>query len=378
MKLPRFYQNLEKYLKPNKVLVIYGSRQAGKTTLLKSFLARTKLRYKLDSGDSIKAQEILNSQDFSRITEYVSGYDLLAIDEAQRIPNVGQGLKIIVDQVPGIKVIATGSSSFELAGQIGEPLTGRKRTLTLYPLSQIELSEIYNPHEIKERLPEWLIFGGYPEAVTAKTKQEKRDVLGEIVNSYLLKDILELERVKGSKILLDLLRLLAFQIGSEVSLTELGEKLALDYKTVGRYLDLLEKSFVIFSLRGFSKNLRKEVTKKSKYYFFDTGIRNAVISNFNELDLRDDVGRLWENFLAAERIKTQEYRKISANNYFWRTWDQKEIDWIEEREGKLFGFEFKFSKKEAKIPQDFLRAYPGSKVETVHSENYLDFLEAGK
>ena len=267
MKLPRFYQNLEKYLKPNKVLVIYGSRQAGKTTLLKSFLARTKLKYKLDSGDSLKTQEILNSQDFSKITEYVSGYELLAVDEAQRIPNVGQGLKIIVDQVPGIKVIATGSSSFELAGQIGEPLTGRKRTLTLFPLSQIELSEIYNPHEIKERLPEWLVFGGYPEAVTAKTRQEKKGALEEIVNSYLLKDILELEKVKGSKILLDLLRLLAFQIGSEVSLTELGEKLALDYKTVGRYLDLLEKSFVIFSLRGFSKNLRKEITKKANIIF---------------------------------------------------------------------------------------------------------------
>ncbi|HLM84287.1 MAG TPA: ATP-binding protein [Candidatus Bathyarchaeia archaeon] len=378
MKLPRFYDNLEKYLKPNKVLVIYGSRQAGKTTLLQGFLKRSNLKYKLDSGDNIQTQEILSSQNFSRIEEYVSGYELLAIDEAQRIPNVGQGLKIIVDQIPGIKVIATGSSSFELAGQIGEPLTGRKRALTLFPLSQIELSEIYNPHELKERLPEWLVFGGYPEAVTAKTKQEKKDVLEEIVNSYLLKDILELERVKGSKILLDLLRLLAFQIGSEVSLTELGERLALDYKTVGRYLDLLEKSFVIFNLRGFSRNLRKEITKKSKYYFLDNGIRNAVISNFNDLNIRDDVGKLWENFLVAERMKTQEYRKISANNYFWRTWDQKEIDWIEEREGKIFGFEFKFSKKEAKIPRDFLDAYPGSTVEIINTENYLDFLKVKK
>ena len=378
MKLPRFYDKLEKYLKPNKVLVIYGSRQAGKTTLLQGFLKRSNLKYKLDSGDNIQTQEILSSQNFSRIKEYVFGYELLAVDEAQRIPNVGQGLKIIVDQIPGIKVIATGSSSFELTGQIGEPLTGRKRALTLFPLSQIELSEIHNPHELKERLPEWLVFGGYPEAVTAETKQEKKDVLEEIVNSYLLKDILELERVKGSKILLDLLRLLAFQIGSEVSLTELGERLALDYKTVGRYLDLLEKSFVIFNLRGFSRNLRKEITKKSKYYFLDNGIRNAVISNFNDLNLRDDAGKLWENFLVAERRKTQEYRKISANNYFWRTWDQKEIDWIEEREGKIFGFEFKFSKKEAKIPRDFLTAYPGSKVEIINTENYLEFLKVEK
>jgi len=366
---------MDHYLKPGKVLVLYGSRQAGKTTLLRDFLARTKMKYKLDSGDNIKTQEILGSQDFSKILEYASGYDLLAIDEAQRIPNVGQGLKIIVDQIPEIKVIATGSSSFELAGQIGEPLTGRKKTLTLFPLAQMELSGIYNLHEIKERLAEWLVFGGYPEAVTAKTKQEKKDALEEIVNSYLLKDILELERVKGSKILLDLLRLIAFQIGSEVSLTEIGQKMGLDSKTVARYLDLLEKSFVVFNLRGFSKNLRKEITKKSKYYFFDNGIRNAVISNFNNLELRDDTGKLWENFLVSERLKTQEYRKISANNYFWRTWDQKEIDWLEEREGKLFAYEFKFSKNKFSFPKDFLKTYSDSKAEIVTKDNYLDFLK---
>lgn len=375
MNIHRFYQDLDHYLKPGKVLVLYGSRQAGKTTLLRDFLARTKMKYKLDSGDNIKTQEILGSQDFSKIMEYASGYDLIAIDEAQRIPNVGQGLKIIVDQIPKIKVIATGSSSFELAGQIGEPLTGRKRTLTLFPLAQMELAGIYNLHEIKERLPEWLIFGSYPEIVTAKAKQEKKDALEEIVSSYLLKDILELEQVKGSKILLDLLRLIAFQIGSEVSLTEIGQKMGLDHKTVARYLDLLEKSFVVFNLRGFSKNLRKEITKKSKYYFFDNGIRNAVISNFNDLELRDDIGKLWENFLAAERIKTQEYRKISANNYFWRTWDQKEIDWLEEREGKLFAYEFKFSKNKFSFPKDFLKTYPESKTKIVTKDNYLDFLK---
>ena len=375
MHISRFYQNLDHYLKPGKVLVLYGSRQAGKTTLLRDFLARTKMKYKLDSGDNIKTQEILGSQDFSKILEYASGYDLLAIDEAQRIPNVGQGLKIIVDQIPEIKVIATGSSSFELAGQIGEPLTGRKRTLTLFPLAQMELAGIYNIHEIKERLPEWLIFGGYPEVVTAKAKQEKKDALEEIVSSYLLKDILELERVKGSKILLDLLRLIAFQIGSEVSLTEIGQKMGLDHKTVARYLDLLEKSFVVFNLRGFSKNLRKEITKKSKYYFFDNGIRNAVISNFNDLDIRDDTGKLWENFLVSERLKTQEYRKISANNYFWRTWDQKEIDWLEEREGKIFAYEFKFSENKFSFPKDFLKAYPESKTEIITKDDYLEFLK---
>lgn len=374
MLLPRFYQKLGEYLEPNKVLVLYGPRQVGKTTLLEQFLAKTKLKYKLDSGDNITTQQILSSQDFAQVVGYISGYDLLAIDEAQHIPSVGMGLKIIVDQVPDIRVIATGSSSFELSGQVGEPLTGRKRTLTLYPLSQIELADIHNRFELKERLPEWLVFGGYPAVVTASSKDGKIQILEELVNSYLLKDILALERVKGSKVLLDLLRLLAFQVGSEVSLTELGGQLGIDYKTVARYLDLFEKSFVLFNLRGFSRNLRKEITKKSKYYFYDTGIRNAVISNFNDLDLRDDVGKLWENFLVIERLKAQEYRKIYANNYFWRTYDQKEVDWVEEREGKLFGYEFKWGPGKVKPPKDWLETYSNASFEVITPENYLEFV----
>ncbi len=373
MFLPRFYGDLGKYLKPGKVLVLYGPRRVGKTTLLEQFLAKTKLKYKLDSGDNIATQQVLGSQNFSEITDYISGYDLIAIDEAQHIPNIGMGLKIIVDQAPNIRVIATGSSSFELSGQIGEPLTGRKRTLTLYPLSQIELADSHNRFELKECLPEWLVFGGYPAVVTASSKDEKIQVLAELVNSYLLKDILALERVKGSKILLDLLRLLAFQVGSEVSLSELGRQLGIDYKTVARYLDLFEKSFILFNLRGFSRNLRKEVVKKSKYYFYDNGVRNAIVSNFNGLDLRDDTGRLWENFLVVERLKTQEYRKIYANNYFWRTWDQKEVDWVEEREGKLFGYEFKWGSDKAKPPKDWLETYSNASFEVINPENYLEF-----
>lgn len=373
MFIPRFYR-LEKYLKSNKALVIYGSRQTGKTTLLKNFLASTKAKYKLDSGDNIKIQEILGSQDFNRIKEYAAGYDLIAIDEAQRIPNIGLGLKILVDNVQGIKIIATGSSSFELAGQIGEPLTGRKTTLTLYPIANFEMAQTINKYELKEKLPEFLVFGSYPAVLTAQTKNEKIFTLEELLHSYLLKDILELEKVKSSKILLDLLRLIAFQVGSEVSLTELGRTLALDYKTVARYLDLLEKSFILFSLRGFSRNLRKEVTKKSKYYFYDNGIRNAIVSNFNDIDKRDDIGKLWENFLVSERLKTQTYKGIYANNYFWRTWDQKEIDWIEERDGKLFGFEFKFSPQKAKQIKEFLENYPNSEISTISRDNYLDFL----
>jgi len=373
IKIPRLY-NLKNHLQPNKVLVIYGSRQVGKTTLLNDFLATTNLKYKLDSGDNIRIQQILSSEDFSQIKDYASGYDLIAIDEAQRIPRVGTGLKIMVDQIPGIKIIATGSSSFELSGQIGEPLTGRKKTLILYPVSQLELSEIYNPYEIKEKLNEWLIFGSYPAVITAKTKEEKINILREIVDSYLLKDILELERVKGSKILIDLLRLLAFQVGNEVSLSELAQQLGIDYKTVARYLDLLQKAFIIFILSGFSRNLRKEITKKNKYYFYDNGIRNAIISNFNGLELRDDIGKLWENFIISERIKKQTYKKISANNYFWRTWNGQEIDWVEEREGKLFGYEIKWGKDKVKPPKEWFSAYKNAQYKLINRENYLEFI----
>ncbi|MCL5408651.1 MAG: ATP-binding protein [Candidatus Omnitrophica bacterium] len=377
----RFYQKLGNYLKPNNVLVIYGPRQVGKTTLLKNFLSKTNLKYKLDSGENIRTQQILSSQNFSQIFDYVSGYQLIAVDEAQHIPNVGQGLKIIVDNVPRIMIIATGSSSFELSGQIGEPLTGRKKTLTLFPVALLELSMIYNPYEINEKLSELLVFGSYPKVLTAKNKNEKIEVLEELAHSYLLKDILEFERIKSSKILLDLIRSLAFQIGNEVSLSELSGKIGVDYKTVARYLDILEKTFVIINIRGFSRNLRKEITKKSKYYFYDIGIRNAIVSNFNELDIRDDCGKLWENFLVVERLKTQSYLNIISNNYFWRTWDQKEIDWIEERQGQIFGYEFKFSKKKKekiKIPKEFLSAYPGAQVKVIHPENYHDFLLPGR
>ena len=376
MMLPRFYDNLSSYLKPNKVLFIFGSRQAGKTTLLKKFLSenKDKFRYKLDSGDDINLHAVLGSSDFKKIIEYTKGYDLIAIDEAQKIKGIGQGLKIMVDQVPNLKAIVTGSSSFELAGQIGEPLTGRKITLALYPLSQIEMGNIYNDYELKSRLDDYLIYGAYPEVLTNEFINDKKRILEELVGSYLLKDILELEIVKSSKLLLDLLRLLAFQIGSEVSLSELGKQLGIGGKTVARYLDLFEKSFVIINIRGFSRNLRKEITKKSKYYFLDNGIRNAIIANFNPLEIRDDIGKLWENFLVVERIKKQSYHQIYANNYFWRTWNQKEIDWVEERDGKLFGYEFKWKNKPLKAATAWSENYPDASLEIIDKENYLEFV----
>lgn len=371
----RIYEPLDQFLKPNKVLLLYGPRRVGKTTLLKQTLANSELKYKLDSGDNIVTQQILNSRDFSQILNYVEGYELLAIDEAQNIPNIGIALKIIVDQIPGIKVIATGSSSFELAGQVGEPLTGRKRTLILYPISQAELLQSHNRFELKQKIFDYLIFGCYPEVLTVTSRSEKINTITEIANSYLLKDILAFERVKSSRTILDLLKLLAFQIGNEVSLNELATQLGVEIRTVQRYLDLLEKSFVIYRLNGFSRNLRKEITSKAKYYFLDNGIRNAIIAQFNQPDLRNDVGQLWENFIMMERIRHRAYSDKLANVYFWRTYDQKEVDLVEEREGKLFGYEIKWSaSKKQSSPALWLETYDNAEYQVINPDNYFDFI----
>lgn len=377
MKIPRIYTDIESRLHPNKVLVIFGPRRVGKTTLITDFLSTYKGKYRLESGDDIRAREVLGSEDLSLLKEYAAGYDLIVIDEAQRIPKIGWGLKLLVDHIPGIRIIATGSSSFELAGQIGEPLTGRKNTITLFPISQLELLAFHggNRHDMSIGITERLVFGSYPEVVSAKNTEGRKDALGEIVGSYLLKDILELDRIRNTKILSDLVRIIALQIGNEVSLNELATMLGIDRKTVARYLDLLEKSFILYNLRGYSRNLRKEVTKKSKYYFYDMGVRNAIISNFNDLSHRDDVGALWENFMIIERLKTRSYKNISANDYFWRTWDQNEIDFVEERDGKLFGYEFKWNKQKAKEPKCWKETYPEATYEVITPENYLGALE---
>lgn len=372
--IPRIYDDLGKYLKKNTVLVIYGPRRVGKTTILKNFLEKYKGKYKLASGDDIDVQNIVGSSRFSIILEYVGSVDLLAIDEAQKIKGVGQGLKIIVDQVEGIIVIATGSSSFDLANQVGEPLTGRKKTLTLYPIAQKELKNYFDLFDLKQKLPEFLVFGSYPTIITANTKEEKKQLLLEITNSYLLKDILALDNIKSSAFIVNLLKLLAFQVGSEVSLNELGIQLSADTKTVARYLDLLEKTFVITKLGGYSGNLRKEVTDKYKYYFWDNGIRNAIISQFNNLEDRNDIGQLWENFIVIERLKKMSYDNIHGNRFFWRTYDQKEIDLIEERAGKLFGYEIKWGSKKVKAPSAFMETYKNASFKVINQENYLDFI----
>jgi len=370
----RAYDPLFSKTAPGKVLVLYGARQVGKTTLVRNMLSSLDCRWRLDSGDNILVHEALSEHAFPKLLAFVEGLDLIAIDEAQRIPDIGRVLKVWTDQVPDLRIVVTGSSSFDLAGQIGEPLTGRKRTLNLYPVSMLELATEKSAYELTTGLEEHLVYGTYPAVLTAGTGAEKRELLEELVGSYLLKDVLELERIRASKTLLDLLRLLAYQIGSEVSAHELALKLSIDGKTVARYLDLLEKGFVLFSLRGYSGNLRKEITRKNKYYFLDTGIRNALIANFNALDRRDDAGALWENFLMSERLKTRAYRSIYANPYFWRTWDQKEIDLIEERDGALHAYEFKWKPQTASAPRDFTETYPGSSFTVVHRDNWAEFL----
>ncbi len=373
--IQRIYNDLELFLQPGRVLVIYGPRRVGKTTLIEEYLKKTSWKYKLDSGDNIRVQQILSSQDFSKILGYVERYELLVLDEAQQIPNIGLGLKILTDHRPDLRVIATGSSSFELSNQIGEPLTGRKRTLTLYPVSQIELHAQMNEHELKEALPDFLVYGSYPEVLTATTKKQKQELLTELAEAYLLKDILALEQIKGSKFLFDMLKLLAFQIGNEVSAQELGRQLGLSVKTVQRYLDLLEKAFVIVRVGGFSRNLHSEVVRKSKYYFFDTGLRNAVISQFNDLTQRSDIGALWENFLFMERFKKRAYQELYATSYFWRTYEGQEIDLIEEGNGEIRGYEFKWSASQARsAPPQWQASYPNASYVTVHPDNYFPFI----
>ncbi|QQS61036.1 MAG: ATP-binding protein [Candidatus Moraniibacteriota bacterium] len=372
--IKRFFSPLEPLLCPNKVLVLYGPRRVGKTTLLKELLEKTSLKYRFDSGENLRVQELFASGDFEKMKEYVGDNELIAIDEAQQIPSIGMGLKIIVDQIPRIKIIVTGSSSFELFNQIGEPLVGRKNTLTLYPFAQVELKNEFNIFDLKERLEEFLIYGSYPDVFLAPSKQEKIIFLNDIVDSYLLKDILALDGVKKSRVLVDLVTLLALQIGSEVSLNELAQQLNANVRTIEKYLDILEKGFVITSLSTLKRNLRNEVRGKRKYYFLDLGVRNALLSQFNEIALRNDVGALWENFLFIERLKKCSYQKIFANRYFWRTYNQKEIDLVEERGGEFFAYEFKWSMDKKQPPKEFIEEYTQSHFENITREKYWDFI----
>ncbi|MBI9037216.1 MAG: ATP-binding protein [Bacteroidales bacterium] len=373
--IPRFYKSLEKILPQNKVLIIYGSRRVGKKTLLNNLLEGSVLKYKIESGDNIRISKILSSKDFGLLSEYAEGYDLIAIDEAQEIKGIGMGLKILIDNNPGLKLIATGSSSFDLSHKIGEPLPGRKKVILLFPFSQGELLEHFSTFELHERLHEFLIFGAYPEVVTAPTRQEKIEILDELVGSYLLKDILSLENIRNPSVLLNLLKLLAFQVGNLVAVNELAKQLSVDGKTIIRYLDLLEKTFIIFKISAYSNNPRKEISKKSKYYFFDNGIRNGIIMQFAQIDMRNDIGQLWENFMVSEIYKKNSYQKLFQQLFFWRNYNQQEIDLIIEKDGRLQTIELKWKKDSGKIPADFKRKYGDVEFKIINQHNYMDFLK---
>lgn len=357
----------------SKIIVIYGARQVGKTTLVENVLADNRDQKILRiNGDRIGNNTFISSRDLQKLESLVFGYDILFIDEAQRIPEIGINLKILYDNIKNLKIIVTGSSSLDLASSIKEPITGRKKQYTLHPISFLELSKIYNKYELSQIIEERLIFGSYPEIFTIKNRVEKAKYITELTEDYLYKDVLELENIRYHHKLRDLLRLLAFQIGSEVSLNELSNNLGLSKDTIARYIDLLEQSFVIFRLRGFSRNLRKEVNKKPKIYFYDLGIRNSLIDNFNDIDKRNDIGALWENFLIVERLKRNGYQSHLCSQYFWRTYTGAELDYIEEYGGKLFGYEFKW-KKESKAPQSWLATYNGS-FQCLNKENFVDFI----
>jgi len=360
---------------PNKVLVLLGPRRVGKTSFLKHLTTTIKEPILQLNGEDIATVEVLKQRTVENYKRLMGKNAILIIDEVQKIPNIGLILKLIVDEIDGIKVIVTGSSMFDLTNQLGEPLTGRKITFQLYPFSQMEYIVDENLIQTKSNLEERLIYGSYPELLHYSSNEEKGAYLRELVNSYLLKDILEHDGIRNSGKMIDLLRLIAFQIGKEVSLDELAKQLGISRNTVERYLDLLSKVFVIYKLQGFSRNLRKEVTKSHKWYFYDNGIRNALIANFNPFNLRNDIGELWENYLLSERIKHQQYNGMVVNNYFWRTYQQQEIDWVEERGGEIFAYELKWKiDKKVKIPSAWKEAYSDSKFEVMSSDNYLDWI----
>ncbi len=373
--ITRFYQNqFDDLMRPNKVLVIYGPRRVGKTTLSRSFVDSFNGKVYQSTGENTLLRTVLESSDFSKIIPFFQDYDLVFIDEAQWINHIGLGLKILIDQISGIKIIATGSSSFDLSNKIGEPLVGRQHIIHLHPISVMELKENFGGAYLMENLENLMVFGAYPEVLEATSFSTKIEFLTQLRDSYLFKDILELENIKNSKKVYDLLRLVAFQIGQEVSHHELGTQLGMSKNTVARYLDLLEKAFVLINVGGFSRNLRKEITKTSRYYFYDNGVRNAVLGNFDFIENRNDVGQLWENFLFMERLKYREMKGIYANTYFWRTYDQQEVDLVEERDGKLYGFEFKWGNKKAKAPRSWLKTYDNASFEVITPENYLNFI----
>ena len=365
---------IKKLSSDNKIVAIFGARQVGKTTIVEQIMNSIHKKILRVNADEMKYRDVLESQNLDMMKSLVSGYNLLFIDEAQRVENIGINLKILHDGIKNLKIIVTGSSSFELANKIKEPLTGRMWTYTLFPLSFLELSKTNNEFELKQLLDIVLVYGEYPGVFTLESNEEKRKLLKELTTSYLYKDVLQLESIKYANKIGKLLKLLAFQIGNEVSLNELAGSLEMSRATVEKYIDLLEKSFVIFRLSSFSGNKRKDIVKKDKIYFCDLGIRNALIENFDMPSERNDVGGLFENFLIAERMKRNTYKETGAHGYFWRTYGGGEVDYVEELSSGVSAYEFKYKKNSSRRPRSFLEEYPRAQFAFINRETYLPFV----
>ena len=367
-------QDISKAITPKRILVVYGPRRVGKTTMLKAYLkGKSGGQVYFENGDDARLHEIFKPQYRKEILDFARPHEIIALDEAQYIPNIGMGAKMMIDAFPEKNIILTGSSSLDLSNKIGEPLTGRHFTLMLLPLSQGEIKG--SRFELNTHLEDFLLYGSYPEVLNEPDIQKKVKILNELISSYLFKDVLMLEAVKYPELLKEILKLVAFQVGNEVSLNEIAVAVKTDVKTVGRYLDLLEKMFIVKKIRGFSRNLRNEITKKAKYYFLDNGVRNAVISQFNPLSLRNDIGALWENFIFMELLKKSTIEEKFDNYYFWRTHTGQEIDIIKETNGQLSAIECKWSKDDAASPPPLWKAtYKDASFTIIHKENYLEHL----
>jgi len=372
-------ENILNYLRPNKAVVLLGARRVGKTKLIERIVQQLNEPTLVLNGDDQDTLTILAEKSRANYERLLGDIRFLVIDEAQEIPDIGSKLKLMVDTIEGIKILVTGSSVLDLNSNVGEPLVGRKMTFHLYPFSQSELSTKENYLETVQNLETRLIYGTYPELEFLPTLNEKALYLNEIINSYLLKDVLAYEGIQRREKIVSLLRIIAYRVGSEISIESIGNELGISKNTVDKYLDLLSKVFIIKRVAGFSRNLDNEITKKAKWYFYDNGIRNAIISNFNRLELRDDQGKLWENYLISERLKKQEYTLDYSSNYFWRTHAQQEIDWVEEKDDQLKAFEFKWSKNaKVKIPNAWKKGYPEATFESIDRSNYFDFITEEK
>lgn len=374
--IPRFAESqVRTYLRPNKVVVLLGPRRVGKTVLLRKITRESSEPSVVLNGEDIATQELFKRRSKKTLEAILDGKRFLVIDEAQKVPDIGNALKLMVDEIDGLKVLITGSSAFDVENYTGEPLTGRKMTFKLFGISEGEISQYESILDRKDGLNDRLIYGNYPELLQLETKNEKHLYLRELLNSYLLKDILTFETIKNSDKIIDLLRLIAFQIGGEVSIPELSNSLRMSRNTVEKYLDLLTKVFILYKVGGFSRNLRKEVNKSSRYYFLDNGVRNVLVGNLNPVHLRNDMGALWENYMISERIKYQNYNDLLVYNYFWRTYDQQEVDWVEDRGGRLYGYQFKWNpNKKPRIPSAWQNGYPTAEYQVINPDNYAEWL----